>query len=176
MLQGELDAHLGYEIHTPEGRNSGSSRNGTSSKKVKSVSLGDLVLSIPRDHNSSFEPKLIPKHQRMSEQIEQSIIGMYSRGMSTRDIADQISEVYGVDVSESTVSTVTNRIVDHIKEWQVRPLEPVYFTCWMDGIQFKVRHNEKVINKCFYLVIGLKNDGLKDIVGRWINETESASF
>lgn len=176
MLQGELDAHLGYEKHAPEGRNSGNSRNGTSSKKVKSESLGDLVLSIPRDHNSSFEPKLIPKHQRMSEQIEQSIIGMYSRGMSTRDIEDQIREVYGVDVSESTVSTVTGRIIDHIKEWQVRPLEPVYFTCWMDGIQFKIRHNGKVINKCIYLVIGLKNDGLKDILGMWINETESASF
>ena len=116
MLQGELDAHLGYEKHAPEGRNSGNSRNGTSSKKLKSESLGDLVLSIPRDRNSSFEPKLIPKHQRMSEQIEQSIIGMYSRGMSTRDIEDQIREVYGVDVFESTVSTVTNRIVDHIKE------------------------------------------------------------
>lgn len=176
MLQGELDAHLGYEKHALEGRNSGNSRNGTSSKKLKSESLGDLVLSIPRDRNSSFEPKLIPKHQRMSEQIEQSIIGMYSRGMSTRDIEDQIREVYGVDVSESTVSTVTNRIVDHIKEWQVRPLEPVYFTCWMDGIQFKIRHNGKVVNKCIYLVIGLKNDGLKDILGMWINETESASF
>lgn len=112
----------------------------------------------------------------MSEQIEQSIIGMYSRGMSTRHIEDQIREVYGVDVSESTVFTVTNCIVDHIKEWQIRPLEPFYFTCWMDGIQFKIRHNGKVVNKCIYLVIGLKNDGLKEILGMWINETESASF
>jgi putative transposase len=176
MLQGELDDHLGYEKHAPEGRGSGNSRNGYSSKKVKSESLGDVVLSIPRDRNSSFEPKLIPKHQRMSEQIEQSIIGMYSRGMSTRDIEDQVREMYGVDVSESTVSTITSRVIDHIKEWQVRPLDPVYFTCWMDGIQFKVRHNGKVINKCIYLVIGLRNDGLKEILGMWINETESASF
>lgn len=176
MLQGELDDHLGYEKHAVEGRGSGNSRNGYSSKKVKSESLGDVVLSIPRDRNSSFEPKLIPKHQRMSEQIEQSIVGMYSRGMSTRDIEDQVREMYGVDVSESTVSTVTSRVIDHIKEWQVRPLDPVYFTCWMDGIQFKVRHNGKVINKCIYLVIGLRNDGLKEILGMWINETESASF
>ena len=176
MLQGELDDHLGYEKHSPDGRGSGNSRNGYSSKKVKSESLGDVVLSIPRDRNSSFEPKLVPKHQRMSEQLEQSIIGMYSRGMSTRDIEDQIREMYGVEISESTVSTVTSRIVDLIKEWQIRPLEPVYFTCWMDGIQFKVRHNGKVINKCIYLVIGLRNDGLKEILGMWINETESASF
>ena len=176
MLQGELDDHLGYEKHSPDGRGSGNSRNGYSSKKVKSESLGDVVLSIPRDRNSSFEPKLVPKHQRMSEQLEQSIIGMYSRGMSTRDIEDQIREMYGVEISESTVSTVTSRVVDLIKEWQIRPLEPVYFTCWMDGIQFKVRHNGKVINKCIYLVIGLRNDGLKEILGMWINETESASF
>ena len=101
---------------------------------------------------------------------------MYSRGMSSRDIEEQIREVYGIDVSESTLSTVTNRIVDHIKEWQVRPLDSVYFTCWMDGIQFKIRHNGKVVNKCIYLVIGLKNDGLKKVLGMWINETESASF
>jgi len=96
--------------------------------------------------------------------------------MSSRDIEEQIREVYGIDVSESTLSTVTNRIVDHIKEWQVRPLDSVYFTCWMDGIQFKIRHNGKVVNKCIYLVIGLKNDGLKKVLGMWINETESASF
>lgn len=176
MLQGELDDHLGYEKHAPEGRGSGNSRNGFSSKKIKSETLGDVVLSIPRDRNASFEPRLIPKHQRMSEQIEQSIIGMYSRGMSTRDIEDQIREMYGVEISESTVSTVTSRVLDMIKEWQSRPLEPVYFTCWMDGIQFKVRHNGKVVSKCIYLVIGLKNDGLKEILGMWINETESASF
>lgn len=176
MLQGELDEHLGYEKHAPEGRGSGNSRNGFSSKKVKSETLGDVVLSIPRDRNASFEPKLIPKHQRMSEQIEQSIIGMYSRGMSTRDIEDQVREMYGVEISESTVSTVTGRVQEMIKEWQARPLEPVYFTCWMDGIQFKIRHNGKVVNKCIYLVIGLRNDGLKEILGMWINETESASF
>jgi len=176
MLQGELDEHLGYEKHSPEGRNSGNSRNGSSTKKVKSDTLGDMVLTIPRDRNSSFEPQLIPKHQRMSAKIEETIIGMYSRGMSTRDIEEQIRELYGVEVSESTVSTVTNRIVDHIKEWQARPLESVYFVCWMDGIQFKIRHNGKVISKCIYLIIGLKSDGKKEVLGMWINETESASF
>lgn len=176
MLQAELDDHLGYEKHSPEGRGSGNSRNGYSSKRIKSEKLSDVLLSIPRDRNATFEPQLIPKHQRMSDQIEQSIIGMYSRGMSTRDIEDQVREMYGVDVSESTVSTVTSRVIEHVKEWQIRPLERVYYTCWMDGIQFKVRQNGKVINKCIYLVIGLKSNGFKEILGMWINETESASF
>lgn len=176
MLQGELDEHLGYEKHSPEGLNSGNSRNGYSKKKVKSESVGDLLLSIPRDRNSTFEPQLIPKHQRMSTKIEQSIIGMYSRGMSTRDIEDQVREMYGVEVSESTVSAVTGRLVEHIKEWQSRPLERVYYTCWMDGIQFRIRHNGKVVNKCIYLVIGLNKEGRKEVLGMWVNETESASF
>jgi len=165
MLQGELDEHLGYEKHSPEGHNSGNSRNGSSNKTLKTESLGDVVLSIPRDRNSTFEPKLVPKHQRMSDRIEQSIVGMYSRGMSTRDIEEQVREMYGVEVSESTVSTITNRIVDHIKEWQARPLEPVYFTCWMDGIQFRIRQNGKVNNKCIYLVIGLNSEGKKRSTG-----------
>ncbi len=125
MLQAELDEHLGYEKHSPEGRGSGNSRNGYSKKTVKTESLGDMVLSIPRDRKATFEPQLIPKHSRMSDKIEQAIIGMYSRGMSTRDIEDLVREVYGVEVSESTVSAVTNKLLDSITEWQSRPLEAV---------------------------------------------------
>ena len=176
MLQGELDEHLGYQKHAPEGRGSDNSRNDFSSKKVKSENLCDVVLSISRDRNESFEPKLIPKHQRMSEQIEQSIIGMYSRGMSTRGIEDQIRELYGVEISESIVPTATSRILDMIKELQSRALEPVDFTCWMDGIQFKVRYNEKVVSKCIYLMTGLKNDDLKEVLGMWINEIRKCFF
>lgn len=176
MLQGELDEHLGYEKHSPEGYNTGNSRNGNSKKKVKSETLGDMVLSIPRDRKSTFEPQLIPKHQRMSDKIEQVIIGMYSRGMTTRDIEDQVKEIYGVEVSEGTISNVTNRLIDNIKQWQVRSLEPVYFVVWMDGISMKIRSNGKVINKTIFLVIGLNNHGMKEVLGMWINETESASF
>jgi putative transposase len=176
MLKGELDEHLGYEKHSPEGHNSGNSRNGSYSKKVKTESLGDLVLNIPRDRNSEFEPQLIPKGARMSDKLEESIIGMYSRGMTTSDISRQVKEVYGVDVSEGTISNVTNRIIEHVKEWQNRPLEAVYFTVWMDGIVLKVKQNGKYISKCIYLVIGLKNDGLKEVLGMWMAETESASF
>jgi transposase-like protein len=176
MLQAELDEHLGYEKHSKAGHNSGNSRNGSYSKKVKTESLGDMVLNIPRDRNSEFSPQLIPKGQRMSDKLEEAIIGMYSRGMTTSDISDQVKEVYGVEVSEGTISNVTNRIIDHIKEWQNRSLEAVYFTVWMDGIVLKVKHNGKYISKCIYLVIGLRKDGLKEVLGMWLAETESASF
>ncbi|HCM58921.1 MAG TPA: hypothetical protein DIS74_00775, partial [Bacteroidales bacterium] len=100
----------------------------------------------------------------------------YSRGMTTSDISEQVKEIYGVDVSEGTISNVTNRIIEHVKEWQNRPLEKVYFTIWMDGIVLKVRQNGKYINKCIFIVIGLKNDGLKEVLGIWIAENESAAF
>jgi len=176
MLKAELDEHLGYEKHSPQGHHSGNSRNGYSKKKVKTESVGDMVLNIPRDRKASFEPQLIPKHERMSDKLEQTIIGMYSRGMTTRDIEEQIKEIYGVDVSEGTVSNVTNRLLDHIKQWQIRPLESVYFVVWMDGISLKIRTNGKIINKTIFLVIGLNNMGMKEVLGMWINETESASF
>jgi transposase-like protein len=176
MLQAELDQHLGYEKHSPEGYNSGNSRNGSFKKKVKTDSLGDMVLSIPRDRNGEFEPGLIPKGQRMSDKLEEAIIGMYSRGMTTSDISAQVKEVYGVDVSEGTISNVTSRIIELVKEWQQRPLEPLYFTVWMDGIMLKVKHNGKYVNKCVYLVIGLKSDGKKEVLGMWMAQSESASF
>ncbi|MCA0381312.1 MAG: IS256 family transposase, partial [Bacteroidetes bacterium] len=176
MLQGELDEHLGYEKHSADGHNSGNSRNGTYKKRVKTESLGDMVLNIPRDRNSEFSPQLIPKGQRMSDKLEEVIIGMYGRGMTTADICEQVKEAYGVDVSEGTISNVTNRIIEHVKQWQQRPLEPVYFTVWMDGIALKVKHNGRFISKCIYIVIGLRQDGHKEVLGMWIAESESASF
>lgn len=176
MLKAELDAHLGYEKHSKDGYGSGNSRNGSYQKKIKTDNLGDMVLNIPRDRNSEFEPQIIPKGQRMSDKLEEAITGMYSRGMTTSDICAQVREIYGVDVSEGTISNVTNRIIEHVKEWQNRPLEQVYFTVWMDGIMLKIKQNGKYINKCVYIVIGLKNDGLKEVLGMWLAETESAAF
>jgi transposase-like protein len=176
MLKAELESYLGYEKYSRDGYNTGNSRNGSYSKKVKTESLGDMVLNIPRDRNGEFEPQLIPKGHRMSDKLEEAITGMYSRGMTTSDISAQVKEIYGVDVSEGTISNVTNRIIEHVKEWQNRPLEKVYFTVWMDGIMLKIKHNGKFINKCVYIVIGLKNNGLKEVLGMWLAETESASF
>ena len=176
MLQAELDEHLGYEKYSREGQNSGNSRNGSYPKKVKTESLGDMVLNIPRDRNAEYSPQLIPKGQRMSDKLEEAIIGMYSRGMTTSDICEQVRQVYGVDVSEGTISNVTARITEHVNQWQARPLESVYYVVWMDGIMLKIKHNGKYQNKCIYLVIGLKKDGLKEVLGMWTAETESASF
>lgn len=176
MLQGELDEFLGYAKHSPEGYNSGNSRNGSSQKTVKTESLGDMVLSIPRDRKSDFEPGLIPKHGRMSDKLEDAILGMYSRGMTTTDVSEQVAEIYGVSVSSTTVSNVTNQLLKNVREWQERPLESVYLVVWMDGIRIKIRHNGKIINKCVYLVIGLNKEGRKEVLGMWIDETESASF
>lgn len=176
MLQAELEDYLGYEKYSKEGYNSGNSRNGSYSKTIKSESLGDMVLSIPRDRNSEFEPQLIPKGRRMSDKLEEAITGMYSRGMTCSDIRAQVKEIYGLEVSEGTVSNITNRLVEHIRDWQNRPLEPVYFILWMDGISIKVKQNGKYMNKCIYIVIGLRKDGYKELLGMWIAESESAAF
>lgn len=175
MLEGEMDSHLGYEKHSPEGINTGNSRNGKASKKVKTT-LGEIDLEVPRDRNSSFEPILIPKRSRKVEAIEDMIISLYARGMTVRDIEAQIREVYGYNISDSTISNVTAKVNTLITEWQSRPLSSVYFVVWMDGIVFKVRQNGKVINKTIYLAVGLNAEGHKEMLGMWLGENESASF
>jgi len=176
MLQGELDQHLGYTKHTKEGYNTGNSRNGSFQKTITTENVGEVLLNIPRDRNGEFEPHIIPKGQTISSKIEDAILGMYSRGMTTSDVCNQVLEIYGLSISETTVSNITERIMESAKEWQQRPLEPVYFAVWMDGIVIKIREDSKVINKCVYIVIGLKPDGHKEVLGFWIEKTESASF
>ena len=176
LLKAEMTDHLGYEKHSKEGENSGNSRNGDYPKTLK-TNLGEITLNVPRDRNGEFDPKVVPKHEsRLSDEIAQVIIGLYSRGMSTTDIEQQIEQIYGVQVDSTSVSNITNVLVDSIKEWQSRPLEQVYFVVWMDGISIKIRHNGKIINKTIYLVIGLTQEGLKQVLGMWIAPTESASF
>jgi transposase-like protein len=171
MLKAEIDDHLGYEKHSPKGINSGNSRNGTSKKTLKR-SVGD----VPRDRNSDFNPIIVPKHKTISEKIEQAIVGMYSRGMATRDIEEQIREIYGVEVSETTISNLTGKMIEAIKAWQNRPLESVYYVVWMDGISFKIRYNSKITNKTIFLVLGVNKKGMKEVLGMWINKTENTSF
>ncbi len=175
MLEGELDGHLGYAKHSPEGIHSGNSRNGKTSKKIK-TKRGELDIEVPRDRNGTFNPVLVPKRSRFVEGIEEVIISLYARGMSVRDIEVQIRELYGVNVSDATISNVTSRIHSLVIEWQSRPLSPLYFVVWMDGIVFKVRHNGRVINKTIYLAVGLNSQGFKEVLGIWLGESESASF
>jgi len=175
LLKAEIDEHLGYPKHDPSGKNSGNNRNGFSKKTLK-TNLGEVPLDVPRDRNATFDPIVVPKHDRMSSKIEHAIITMYSRGMTTRDIEATIKDIYGVEVSEGSISNITSTILEDIKEWQQRPLDPVYFIVWMDGLVFKVRQNGKVQSKTIYLMIGLKQTGRKEVLGMWISETESASF
>lgn len=176
LLQGELDAHLGYEKHNIDGYNTGNSRNGTFSKNIKSETLGNMVLAIPRDRNGEFEPQVIGKGQSMSEKIEDAILGMYSRGMTRSDIVEQVKEVYGISVSESTISTISDRILADVDLWTKRALEPQYLIVWMDAVHMKVRTDGKYENHAIYIVIGLKTDGKKEVLGMWLNKEESASF
>ena len=176
LLQGELDAHLGYEKYNPEGYNSGNSRNGSFEKTIKSETFGDLVLKIPRDRNGDFDPQIIPKGQTMSLKIEEAILGMYSRGMTRSDIVEQVKSVYGIAISESTISTISDKILVDVEQWSKRTLESQYLVVWMDAVHLKVRTEGKYINNAMHVVIGLRTDGIKEVLGMWLNKTESASF
>jgi putative transposase len=176
FLQAELDEHLGYEKHNIEGNNSGNSRNGSFSKTIKSETFGDMVLNIPRDRNGKFEPQIIPKGETMSGKIEDAILGMYSRGMTRSDIVEQVKSIYGISVSESTISSISDKILIDVDEWSKRLLEPQYLIVWMDAVHLKVRVEGKYINNAMHVVIGLRADGIKEVLGMWLNKTESASF
>jgi transposase-like protein len=176
MLQGEMEEHLGYSKHSKEGYNSGNSRNGSFPKTINTENVGEVLLNIPRDRNAEFNPQIIAKGETISSKIEDAIIGMYSRGMTTSDVCNQVEDMYGLSISATTVSNISERILESAKEWQQRALEPVYFSVWMDGIILKIREDGKVINKCVYIVIGLRPDGLKEVLGIWIERTESAAF
>ena len=173
MLEGELDAHLGYDKHqSSENKNS---RNGHSTKTIKSEN-GQTEIKVPRDRDSSFQPMLIKKRESFIDGIENIIISMYAKGMSTNDIEEHIREIYDYDVSTATISRITDRISNDIIEWQNRSLEPVYLIVWMDGIVFKVRENSKVINKTMYIAVGLRTDGRKEVLGLWLGKNESSAF
>lgn len=173
MLEGELDGHLGYERHEQTGVNN--SRNGYGTKKIKTV-FGESQIRVPRDRDASFNPILVPKRESMVEGIEEVIVSLYAKGMSISDIEEQIKDVYKFDVSPSTISRITSSVAEDIIAWQNRPLEPVYLIVWMDGIVFKVRENSKVINKTVYIAVGLKRDGLKEVLGMWLGKNESAAY
>jgi transposase-like protein len=175
MLEGELDHHLGYKKHSKEGKNTGNSRNGRNPKTIK-TEYGESEIEVPRDRNASFDPVVVPKRSRLSQGIEKIIISLYAKGMTTSDIESELREIYGFKVSTSAISIITSKIQEDITEWQSRPLDPVYYIVWMDGMSFKVRHNGKVVNRTLYLAIGLKKTGMKEVLGMWVGEAESASF
>jgi transposase-like protein len=173
LLEGEMDAHLGYLKNEKSGNPN--TRNGHSSKQIKTAD-GEFSIEVPRDREGSFEPIVVPKRKTIADGIENVIISLYAKGMTNSDIEEQIREVYGFNVSTSAISRITDRVTEDIQTWQNRPLESMYFIVWMDGISFKVRDGGKVINKTIYIVIGLKQDGKKEVLGLWLGKNESASY
>ena len=175
LLEAELDATLGYEKHNKPDSDSDNKRNGYSSKTVKSQ-YGTIDLDIPRDRNGEFEPKIIPKYQRDISGIEEQVISLYARGLSTRDIHDQLNDLYGIEVSADMVSKITDKVLPEIKEWQSRPLDPVYPFVFMDAIHYKVREDGRILNRAAYVVLGVTLDGTKDILSINIGANESSKF
>ncbi len=174
-MKAEMTEHLGFEKHDPAGKNSGNSRNGSSKKTIKGE-FGNIDIAVPRDRNSTFEPVIVPKGETRFTGFDDKIISMYARGMTTRDIQGHLQEIYGVEVSPTLISQVTDAITEEITLWQNRPLEEVYPIIYLDAVRVKVRHNGSVINKAVYLAIGITWDGNKEVLGMWIAETEGAKF
>jgi len=175
-LEAEMEDELGYSKYDYRNKETDNSRNGYSEKTVK-TSLGDMDISIPRDRKGEFEPQIIKKQQTtLSGDIEEKILSMYAKGMTTGDIESHIREIYGIEVSDSTVSRVTDKILPVVKEWQSRPLESIYAVVFMDAIHFHVRSEGQIVKKAVYIAIGIQMDGVKDVLGMWIGENESAKF
>jgi putative transposase len=174
-LKGEMDTHLGYDKHAPEGKNTGNSRNGYGKKTIKGE-FGETEIEIPRDRNSDFEPQLIPKGQTRFDGFDDKIISLYARGMSTRDIQAQLQDLYGVEVSPTLISNVTDSVIDEAKAWQNRPLDGTYPIVYFDAIVMKCQENKRVINKSVYLALGVNLEGQKEVLGIWISQNEGAKF
>lgn len=163
LMEAELDATLGYEKNQKGIAETGNKRNGHSPKTLKSQ-YGQFQIDIPRDRNGEFEPKLIPKYQRDVSGIEEKVISLYARGMSTRDIHDQLQDLYGIEMSAEMVSKITDKILPELKEWQSRPLDPIYPFIFMDCIHYKVREDGRILSRAAYVVLGVTLDGHKDIL------------
>lgn len=174
-LNAELTTHLGYEKHDTLGHNTGNSRNGTTSKTLKGE-YGEVELDIPRDRNGSYSHQLLPKHQTRFEGFDEKILSLYARGMTTRDIQAQLQDLYGVDISHTLISNVTDAVLDEVKTWQSRSLDPIYPIVYLDAIVIKVKENKQVINKAIYLALGVNMEGQKELLGMWVSPNEGAKF
>ena len=175
ILEAEMTQHLGYEKHSSEGDNSGNSRNGASNKTVK-TDFGEIQIKVPRDRNGEFDPALIKKHQRDLGKIDEIIISLYAKGLTTRDIKEHLDELYGLEVSPAFISNVTERVRECVVEWQARPLDKLYPIVYLDAIHYKIREESRIVNKAAYTVLGINSDGLKEMLGIWIDQSEGANF
>lgn len=174
-LDAEMDQHLGYAKHDVAGRNTGNSRNGKSRKSVRSIH-GEIDLDIPRDRNGEFEPQLVRKGEKQLNGFDDRILSLYARGMTTRDIQAHFLETYGVEVSATFISQMTNAVMEEVKAWQNRPLDSLYPIVYLDALVVRSRASGAVQNKSVYLALGINLDGEKELLGLWMAETEGAKF
>ena len=175
-LDAEMDEQLGYERYDVQGKETDDSRNGHSKKTLR-TSFGDTTIQVPRDRKGEFDPVILRKNQTsISQDVEAKIISMYAKGMSTTDIGDHIRDIYGIEVSESTVSRITDKVLPEAREWQQRPLESVYAVMFMDAIHYHVRSEGQIVKKAVYIAIGIDLSGRKDVLGMWVGENESAKY
>ncbi len=175
-LDGELDEELGYSKYDYRNKDVENSRNGHSKKTLK-TSFGETEIKVPRDRNGEFEPQLVKKHQTtLTGDIEEKILSMYAKGMTTSDIESHIQEIYGLECSDTTISRITDKILPVVREWQSRPLEEVYAVVFMDAIHYHVRSEGQIVKKAVYIAIGIRMDGIKEVIGMWVGENESAKF
>ena len=174
MMNAEFDSSMGYSKYDKKAEKN-NYRNGTTKKKLKSE-FGEFDFETPRDRNGEFEPKIVPKNTRDVSGIEDKIISLYGRGLTTREINEQIQDLYGIEVSATMVSNITDQIIPEIKEWQERPLDDVYPFVFIDAVHFSVREDNRVVKKAAYIVLGINSSGFKEILGIWIGENESAKY
>lgn len=174
-MQAELTDHLGYEPHDAAGDNSGNSRNGKSRKTLKGE-FGELPIEVPRDRNSTFAPRIVPKGQTRFDGFDDKILSLYARGMTTREIQAHLEEIYQVEVSPALISSVTDAVAEEVKAWQNRPLDALYPILYLDALQVKVRDGAHVRSKAIYLAIGVNLSGIKEVLGLWVAQTEGAKF
>jgi len=174
-LEGEMTEHLGYSKHAAEGKGTGNSRNGHGEKTVTGKS-GKMQLKVPRDRKSEFEPQIVGKRQKRFDGFDDRIISLYARGMTVREIQEHLYELYKVEVSPTLISTVTDAVLDDVKAWQSRPLDPVYPIVYLDAIMVKSRQDGQVRNRAVYLALGVNMEGQKELLGLWIAGTEGAKF
>lgn len=172
-LNAELETHLGYGKH--EVVETGNSRNGFSAKRIQTEE-GQFIVNIPRDRQAEFEPQLVKKHQTRFTSMDDKILHLYAKGMSTRDIVDTFKEMYDADISPTLISNVTNAVLEQIVEWQSRPLDAIYPIVYLDCLVVKIRQDKQVINKAIYLALGVNMDGHKELLGMWLSENEGAKF
>jgi putative transposase len=174
-MEAELTTHLGYEKHDPVGYGSGNSRNGKSRKQLKG-DFGEVEIEVPRDRQASFEPKIVPKGATRFAGFDDKILSMYARGMSTREIQGHLQEIYGVEVSPTLISNVTDAVLEEVRAWQSRPLDPLYPIVYLDALVIKMRDNGQVQNRAVYVAIGITMEGHKEVLGLWTSANEGAKF